>query len=93
MAWTKKLEEHLGAPAWSIFDEDGERVAVGLILSDARIAEAAPDLLAAARKAAAALHSFFGPVADDGLSSWGDADACEAWKALDAAITKAGGAA
>jgi len=35
MAWTAKLEEHLGDPAFSLFDDDGERSAVGLTAGDA----------------------------------------------------------
>jgi hypothetical protein len=49
--WTFRLEEHLGAPAFSLFDPAGERSAVGLIRWDAericRAMNTTPELLEA----------------------------------------------
>lgn len=34
--WRYEMEDHLGSPAYSIFDADGERLAVGFLRQDAK---------------------------------------------------------
>jgi hypothetical protein len=37
LPWRMEAEDHMGDPAWSIFDSGGARVAVGLIRLDAEL--------------------------------------------------------
>lgn len=91
MGWSKSATVHQGREAWSILDETGDQRAIAIELADAQIIEAAPDLLAAARRASRQLRLSFGPSPADPASGWSTPAACEICCALEAAIARSEG--